>query len=161
MGTVVPPGASGSKRRVAGATLSHMSVHADNRDWRLFLARACRRRCPLCGEGPLFRSKFRLAERCTHCSMVFRREAGGMTGQMYLSAAVTEVLAAILVLAVFFLTDWSPWTSILVCVPLVALFCYWSLPFFMGVWVVIELMTDIVNREPWLEELERREGREG
>lgn len=72
-----------------------------------------------------------------------------MTGQMYLSAAVTEVLAAILIGVIFVFTDWGPWTSIGVSVPLVAGFCYWSLPRFMALWVAIEFMTDVANREPW------------
>ena len=84
--------------------------------------------------------------------MIYRREQGAMTGQMYLSAAVTEIAAALLVLAVFFLTDWGPWQSIAICTPLILGFCYLSLPRFMALWVAVEWMTDIANREPWTRE---------
>jgi len=75
-----------------------------------------------------------------------------MTGQMYLSSVVTEIFAALLVLVVFFGTDWSTSTSIAVGLPIVIVFSYWFLPKSMGLWVAIEFMTDIGNREPWIEE---------
>jgi uncharacterized protein (DUF983 family) len=121
-----------------------------NRHWRRYLARVLARRCPRCGEGQLFRSYFRLAERCSRCTLVYRREQGGMTGQMYLSAAVTQLFAAALVLAVFAGTDWGPGLSIAVLVPPVLLFSYWFLPKAMALWVAIEFMTDVSNREPWI-----------
>jgi uncharacterized protein (DUF983 family) len=129
-----------------------------NREWRTFVARAWRGRCPRCGEGALFRARFRLAEACPACGLRFRRESGAMTGQMVLSAAVTEVFAAVLVLAVFWLTDWGPVTSIAVGLPLVVGFCYWSLPRFMALWVAVEFMTDVANREPWTQEPPPPEG---
>lgn len=74
-----------------------------------------------------------------------------MTGQMYLSAAVTEIFAAILVGIVFVSTDWTAGVSIAVCLPLLIGFSFWFLPKAMGLWVAIEYMTDVANREPWLE----------
>ena len=120
-----------------------------NARWRTFLARAWRGSCPRCGQGRLFARPFRLRERCTGCGLVYRREPGAMTGQMYLSAAVTEVLAGALVLVVFFATDWSVATALWVCVPLVVAFSYWFLPKAMALWVAIEFMTDLGNRDPW------------
>ena len=75
-----------------------------------------------------------------------------MTGQMYLSAAVTELLGAGLFCAVFLATDWGPWTGIAVTVPILVAFCYWSLPRFMALWVAVEFMTDVANRDPWTSE---------
>ena len=69
---------------------------------------------------------------------------------MYLSAAVTEVFAALLVLLVFFGTDWSTAVSIGVGIPIVVGFSYWFMPTAMGLWVAIEFMTDVGNREPWV-----------
>ncbi len=117
--------------------------------WRTFLARAWRGRCPRCGRGRLFVKLFRLAQRCEACGLVYRREQGAMTGQMYLSAAVTEILAGALVLLLFFATDWTATVSLAVSVPMVAGFSYWFLPKAMALWVAIEFMTDLGNREPW------------
>ena len=121
-----------------------------NADWRRFVKRAWQRRCPRCGSGALFERRFRLAQSCSDCDLVFRREAGAMTGQMYLTAVVTEILAALLVLAIFFGTDWGTGLSIAVAVPLVLGFSYWFLPRGMALWVAVEFMTDVGNREPWV-----------
>jgi uncharacterized protein (DUF983 family) len=117
--------------------------------WRTFVARAWGGRCPRCGGGRLFARPFRLEDACGACGLVYRREQGAMTGQMYLSAAVTEVLAGALVLVVFFATDWSAATALWVSVPLVLAFSYWFLPKAMALWVAVEFMTDLANRDPW------------
>ncbi|MCP3917533.1 MAG: DUF983 domain-containing protein [bacterium] len=122
-----------------------------NREWKRFIARTWRGRCPRCGDGTLFVSRFRLRADCEHRGLVFRREQGAMTGQMYLSAVVTEILAAALVLVIFFGTDWGPGLSIAVSVPVIILFSYWFLPRGMGLWVAVGYMTDIANREPWVD----------
>ncbi|MFT5050891.1 MAG: hypothetical protein ACI8QZ_002297 [Chlamydiales bacterium] len=119
-----------------------------NRDWRLFLRRVLGRHCPRCGVGELFVSRMRLAQECSDCSLVYRREAGGMTGQMYLTAIVSEIFAAGLILAIFFGTDLKPAASIGIGLPLVVGFSYWFLPKGMALWVAIEFITDIANREP-------------
>ena len=118
-------------------------------DWRSMLRRVLARRCPRCGEGELFQSRMKLAQKCEHCELVYRREDGAMTGQMYLSAVVTEIFAALLVLAVFFGTDLGPAISIAIGLPLVIVFSFWFLPKAMALWVGIEFLTDSVNREPW------------
>lgn len=120
-----------------------------NDQWRAFVARAWRGRCPRCGRSPLFERTFRLRPSCETCGLVYRREPGAMTGQMVLSAAVTEILAGALVLVVFFCTDWSAATALWVCVPAVTVFCYWFLPKAMALWVAVEFMTDLGNRDPW------------
>lgn len=125
-------------------------LSTDASDWKRQVRRVWTRRCPRCGQGSLFASRFRLAERCGTCDLVYRREQGAMTGQMYLSAAVTEILAAVLVLAVFFLTDWSLALSLGVLIPLVVGFSYWFLPKATGLWVAIEYLTDLGNRETWV-----------
>lgn len=117
--------------------------------WRTFFARAWRGRCPRCGAGALFARRFRLELACARCGLVYRREPGAMTGQMYLSAAVTEVLAGGLVLLVFFATDWGVVTSLAVTVPVVVAFSYWFLPKAMALWVAVEFLTDLSNRDPW------------
>jgi len=120
-----------------------------NRGFRTFVARAWRRRCPRCGTGALFRSRFRLARSCGECGLVYRREQGALTGQMYLGAAVSQVFTALWIVAVFLVTDWTPLVSILVSLPVVVAFCYWFLPRSMALWVAVEFMTDLANRETW------------
>ena len=43
---------------------------------RTVLARGIRRRCPRCGEGPLFRRGIRAFERCDACGLLYQRNNG-------------------------------------------------------------------------------------
>jgi uncharacterized protein (DUF983 family) len=118
--------------------------------WRLlFLRRALRKRCPQCGQGSIFRAYARVADSCAECGLVFRREQGAQTGSMYVSAAVTEVFAALVILVVVALTDWSTTVRIAVGVPLVLVFCYLFLPYSQSLWVAVEYGTDVHNGEDW------------
>jgi uncharacterized protein (DUF983 family) len=117
---------------------------------RLFFARrAWRRRCPQCGEGSLFESYARLRKQCDGCGLVFRREQGAMTGSMYMSAVVTEIFAALLVILIWTCTSWSVTTSLLVSIPVLVLFTAWWLPRSMALWTAVEYGTDVQNKESW------------
>lgn len=113
------------------------------------LLRGWRRRCPRCEGDDLFQSTYRLRPVCPDCGLVTRREDGAWTGQMYLSAAVTQVFAAAVMVVVYLSTDWSLGASLAVMLPIVVGFSYWSLPRFMATWVAVEYLTDRANQEPW------------
>ena len=106
-------------------------------------------RCPQCGEGRLFQSYSKLQEECPVCELRYRREPGAMTGAMYLSAVITEILAAMLCAALFLLTDWSVKTGLMVGVAVVAAFALLSYPRTVALWVAIEYWTDLKNGAPW------------
>lgn len=109
------------------------------------LRRAFRGRCPRCGQGALFTARFRLHSACSSCEMPYRREQGAMTGQMVLSAVLTEIFAVLVSLALFFLTDLDRSQGLLIGVPTVVGFSYWCLPRMMAAWVAIEFFTDAVS----------------
>jgi uncharacterized protein (DUF983 family) len=115
----------------------------------LFLSRVLRRRCPQCGEGPLFTSYAKLAQTCSVCELRFRRESGSMTGSMYLSAAVTQVFAVLLLLVWIFWTDWSASFFLWLAMPLVFAACVAFLPISMCLWVAVEYTVDVSNGEDW------------
>ncbi|MEX1024502.1 MAG: DUF983 domain-containing protein [Planctomycetota bacterium] len=114
------------------------------------LLRGARLRCPQCGARGLHVGFGRLRERCPACELVLRREQGAQTGSMYLTAALSQVLAAALVFLIWFGTDWSVATSLAVALPLVLVACAFVLPFAQCLWIAIEYVTDAVNREPWV-----------
>lgn len=115
------------------------------------LVRALRRRCPQCGHGGLYRGYARLAETCASCGLVFRREHGAQTGSMYLTAVVTEVVAAAMVGLAWVFTDWETPTFLAVSVPAILVFGAWFLPLSQALWVAIEYSTDAANGESWVE----------
>src|SRR5438876_9733709 len=56
------------------------------------LGRAVRLRCPRCGETPLFRGWFSMAEACALCGLRFERAQGYFVGAIYVNYAMTAVL---------------------------------------------------------------------
>jgi uncharacterized protein (DUF983 family) len=106
-------------------------------------------RCPQCGDGHLFKGYCELWERCEECELLYRREHGAMTGAMYISAVMTEVVAALICVAMFLLTDWSVKTGLLVGAPVVAFFAFFTYPRAMALWVAIDYWTDLQNGAAW------------
>jgi len=113
------------------------------------LRRVLARRCPQCGKGELFRRYARLAESCSVCALVFRREQGAQTGSMYMTAAVTQVFAALLIGLAWIFTDWSVPVFLAVSLPLALVFCFAFLPVSQALWCGIEYVTDVANGEDW------------
>lgn len=64
--------------------------------WLLFV-RALWLRCPICGQGRLFRSWFKMYADCPHCGYHFEREEGYFTGAMALNLIATELLGCVAV----------------------------------------------------------------
>lgn len=69
-------------------------LRSDMRFWTLF-KRSLRLRCPVCGDGPLFRGLFAMHERCPSCSVKFEREPGFFLGSIYINYGLTSLIAAI------------------------------------------------------------------
>ena len=64
------------------------------RFWRL-LFRALRRRCPMCGEGRLFRGWIIMHQNCPHCGIRFEREPGFFLGSIYFNYGLTALTVAV------------------------------------------------------------------
>ena len=57
-----------------------------------------RQRCPVCLQGPMFRSRVDIHERCPVCGHRFMRESGYFQGAMYVSYALAlGTMAALLI----------------------------------------------------------------
>ena len=102
------------------------------------LWRGLKLRCPVCGEGKLFRSYFAMNERCALCGVSFHREHGQWVGSLDIN---TFVVAFVLMLGVAFGPLWPVrtslivWGSAAVVVPLV------TFRFSKGLWTAIVHLT--------------------
>jgi uncharacterized protein (DUF983 family) len=56
------------------------------------MLRGLRLRCPACGEGRLYESRFKMNKECPWCGMVFAREHGYFIGAIYVNVIATESL---------------------------------------------------------------------
>jgi uncharacterized protein (DUF983 family) len=61
----------------------------------LLVARALRLACPFCGEGGLFRTYFRMYDRCPHCEANLEREPGFFLGSIYFNYGLTSLIVAV------------------------------------------------------------------
>ena len=68
---------------------------------------------------------------------------------MYLTAVVTEIVAATFVGLGWVLTDWSTPVFLAVAVPPLFYFCLWFLPVAHALWVGVDYVTDAANGEKW------------
>ena len=59
------------------------------------LSRALRLRCPLCGQGRLFRGWLRMNQECPNCGVKFEREPGFFLGSIYINYGLTALIVAI------------------------------------------------------------------
>src|SRR3954464_5104940 len=77
--------------------------------YRMNLPTILRRRCPECGQGPVFSATWTMNTRCPVCGLVFGRgEPGYFTGAMYVSYGLAVPLIALLTLVEYqFLPHWS------------------------------------------------------
>ncbi len=53
--------------------------------------RALLLRCPICGNGKLFRKWFSMYTHCSHCRLKYERDPGYFLGSTYINYAVTAV----------------------------------------------------------------------
>ena len=113
-----------------GATSHHRSRWPEGY-WRKVVWRGLKLRCPVCGQGPLFRTYFAMHESCSCCGVRFAREHGQWVGSLDIN---TFVVAFGLMIASAF----SP---------------LWPLPVMLAVWggaaIVIPLLTFRFSRGLW------------
>jgi uncharacterized protein (DUF983 family) len=62
------------------------------------LGRALQLRCPVCGEGRMFRGLLTMNRRCAHCGLWFERAPGYYLGSIYVNYAATGLIAGALYL---------------------------------------------------------------
>lgn len=106
--------------------------------WREVCWRGLKLRCPVCGEGKLFRSYFVMNRNCSVCGVAFAREHGQWVG----SLDVNTLLTAIVVMGCAgFGPLWDVKTSLVVYVSLAVVFPIATFRFSRGLWTAIVHLT--------------------
>ncbi len=106
--------------------------------WRLVLWRGLKLRCPVCGQGKLFRSYFVMSERCDRCGVGFHREHGQWVGSLDIN---TLLVALVLMIGVGFGPLWSIRTSLLVWGTAAVVVPLLTFRYSKGVWTAIVHLT--------------------
>lgn len=59
-------------------------------EWPTLMRRGFTKHCPRCGGGHLYRSWFRMEERCPTCGYLFEREPGFFVGAYFINFVIVE-----------------------------------------------------------------------
>lgn len=103
------------------------------------ILRGLRKRCPRCGEGPLFAGWNQLRESCPACGLAYEKRAGDTWFFMYMS---TGALTGILLIVLFLIRPRVVWIGqLLVSVAAVALIGL-TLPYRKGIAVALDYLID-------------------
>lgn len=107
----------------------------------VLLRRGIRRRCPVCGQGGLFRQWVRMAPSCPRCGLVFGRISGHWLGSWFLNVCVVQT-AVVLILIIGVAATWPEppmWTigsMVALSAVLVPLLFF---PYSRTIWTAIDL----------------------
>jgi len=104
------------------------------------LGRALRLRCPRCGRGDLFRSRFAMHERCAVCDLRFEREQGYFVGAIYVNYALTVLACVAAVLLVDYAFGASIRAELAVTLPLAVLVPLVLFRYARSLWLGIEYL---------------------
>lgn len=106
--------------------------------WKTAVGRGLRLRCPVCGQGRLFRTYFTMNEKCPSCGVAFAREHGQWVGSLDIN---TFLCAFLLMIGVAFAPLWSLRTSLIVWCSAAVLVPLATFRFVRGVWTAIVHLT--------------------
>lgn len=101
-----------------------------------------RLRCPRCGQGRIYRTRWEMHPHCPHCSLGFERGEGDFLGAITIAYAVTSVLIAIGVFLLAALTELSAGVQVAIWSVFGALFLLLFYRNMKGIWIgILYLMT--------------------
>ncbi len=112
-----------------------------SRFWTL-LQRSCRLRCPVCGQGHLFQTWFRMSPTCSHCAVSFEREGGFFLGSIYLNYGLTALISAIFYPLCLFNRILDKTTLMVICVAFSILFPIWFFRYARSLWLGFDHFAD-------------------
>lgn len=72
------------------------------------LKRGVTKRCPRCGERDIYRTYFRMRERCPSCGYLFEREPGFFVGAYLINFAIIEGILFVLLMGFIAWKDQNP-----------------------------------------------------
>jgi uncharacterized protein (DUF983 family) len=108
----------------------------------VLMRRAAIRRCPVCGQGRLFRYWFVMSPSCPGCAFVFRRTPGHWLGSWFLSILLVQTVLVVTITLVVAST-WPARPSALVFVLMAGLAVAVPIAFFpfsRTLWTAIDLV---------------------
>ncbi|RIK81136.1 MAG: hypothetical protein DCC68_09325 [Planctomycetota bacterium] len=135
------------------------NVNRTNRRLTTAMWRGLRLRCPVCGQGRLFRNWIAMHSHCDHCGLKYERAPGYFLGSIYFNYGATTILVVAAFL-VFFFTEIVPQsTAFAVLLAFSLLFPVWFFRYARSFWMAFDHFYDPVSRTPGTDATKRADGR--
>jgi uncharacterized protein (DUF983 family) len=115
------------------------------------LWRALRLRCPVCGEGKLFRGWFRMYDRCSDCQFRFERSPGYWLGSIFVNYGLTALIVTATYFALFFTEALPEVWIVRLLLAFCILFPLWFFRYARSIWISIDLYFDpepVASKDP-------------
>jgi uncharacterized protein (DUF983 family) len=106
------------------------------------LSRSLRLRCPICGDGKLFRGWFRMHVRCQHCQFRFERSPGYWLGSIFVNYGLTALIITGAYFVLFFSEALTPDWIMRLLLAFCALFPLWFFRYARAIWIGVDLYFD-------------------
>jgi uncharacterized protein (DUF983 family) len=117
-------------------------------DGKTLLLRALRRRCPVCGQGAMFSSHFKINSTCPVCHVTFWRDPGEVLGAMYFDWGAAMITFLVLWAVFAWFTNVSEIAQFVIlsiaAVAAVIAFYPWS----RSLWTVLVYLSGGIERPP-------------
>lgn len=102
---------------------------------RVAIRRGLRKRCPRCGDGPLFEGWYTIRESCPACALPFDPTPGGTWAFMYLS---TAFMTGVIVVGMLMIHPPNMWIGRVGIFAAVMLFIIGTMPYRKGIAIAID-----------------------
>lgn len=113
-----------------------------SRSFATLVGRALRLRCPLCGQGSLFATWFKMLPKCSECQAMFEREAGFFLGSIYFNYGLTALIATIAYIVLFVIRRDSHQLAKPLLLAFVILFPCWFHRYARSLWLGFDQFMD-------------------
>ena len=105
------------------------------------IKRGARKRCPVCAQGGIFDSWFKLKDRCPNCGYLFAREEGYWVSAIIVNVGVIQTMFIVLFIVVVLATapevQWLP--LLIIGGVMNVIFPIFFYPYSKTVWMAIDL----------------------
>lgn len=114
-------------------------------NWRTLVRRGWRRRCPRCGQGPLFDGWMKVHDQCSHCALELEPSPGATWGFWVVGDRIFIVAALLPIYLGFATPSW--WLRVPLFSAIVISFV-WTMPQRQGVAIALDYLTRLRWGDP-------------
>jgi uncharacterized protein (DUF983 family) len=112
------------------------------------LGRSLALRCPVCGQGKLFRGYFRMSAECENCGRIYEREPGFFLGAIYFNYGLTSLVATVMYPVLSLTRVVTSKQALAITLTWVVLFPIWFFRYSRSLWLGFDEFYDPLEGSP-------------